>query len=189
MAAYFLTEKYKDAAELNQTLKDRLNSPPRRIDTITKLALVAGEKLKLQCTETINIILMSEKLSLSAMDQLISDIYHEKQQPMPMTFINSIGNAACFYLAQRVDNKSNCQFFALSESYPQLIKAYLSESENECFVFGFIFEEQLASSWLVVNSKSCSQTYGSLTFEHKKHELSMTAINKTLSGLATALNS
>ena len=91
MTAYFMTEEYQCIEELNQSFKKVLTNPPRRVDTTTKLALLAGNKLKDHCSEKANIVLLSEKLSLSVMSDLINDNYHTHQQPMPMTFINSIG--------------------------------------------------------------------------------------------------
>jgi len=142
-------EQYKDSASLQKRLKERVTPVPRRLNTLSKLCLCSGSLANDSLGQNINLHIFFDKLSIETMDSLIKDIYLKKQHPMPMTFVNILGNATAFYLAQHLKINGSCQFGGLSSAVFEEIKLLeASQNSNTSSLYGILFEDELASIWL-----------------------------------------
>lgn len=84
----------------------------RRIDRLTQLALIGSFQCKstYELAKNTGLYMSSIYGSLNNTAAVLADIYQEGQLPRPLNFINTVSNAACFYLAQQLGLFSNNQF-------------------------------------------------------------------------------
>ena len=86
----------------------------RRIDRLTQLALIGSFqcKPKNKLPEKTGLYMSSIFCSPNNSSDVLSDIYIKGQLPRPLNFINTVGNAACFYLSQQLGLSANNQFIS-----------------------------------------------------------------------------
>ncbi|NOY72751.1 MAG: hypothetical protein GXP14_10295 [Gammaproteobacteria bacterium] len=84
----------------------------RRIDRLTQLALIGSFQCQstYEFAENTGLYMSSIYGSLNNTAAVLAEIYQEGQLPRPLNFINTVSNAACFYLAQYLGLSSNNQF-------------------------------------------------------------------------------
>lgn len=84
----------------------------RRIDRLTQLALIGSFQCKsgFELPEKTGLYLSSIYGSLNNTSSVLREIFQNAQLPRPLTFINSVSNAACFYLAEQLGLSANNQF-------------------------------------------------------------------------------
>lgn len=99
---------------LKQAMVEALGKTVRRTDRLTQLALIGSFRCKgnLPLPENSGIYLTSIFGARSNTAQVLGEIYREGNRPGPLTFINTVGNAACFYLAEQLGLDSCNQFLA-----------------------------------------------------------------------------
>lgn len=97
---------------LKDTLYEACGKKIRRIDRLTQLALIGGFQCKSQfnLSKDTGLYLSSIYGSLSNSARVLSEIYQEGRPPKPLNFINSVSNAACFYLSEQFGLHSINQF-------------------------------------------------------------------------------
>jgi hypothetical protein len=84
----------------------------RRIDRLTQLALIGSFSCKAghNLPEMTGLYMSSMFGSLNNSREVLADIYCDHELPRPLNFINTVGNAACFYLAQQLQLQAVNQF-------------------------------------------------------------------------------
>lgn len=97
---------------LNSELKAITGANIRRVDRLTQLALIGGFQCKSGITfpKSTGLYLSSIYGSISNTAAVLSEIYQQGQLPKPLNFINSVSNAACFYLAKYLGILASNQF-------------------------------------------------------------------------------
>lgn len=84
----------------------------RRIDRLTQLALIGSFQCKsnFALPEKTGLYMSSIYGSINNTCSVLTDIYQHGQLPRPLNFINTVSNAACFYLAEQLGLLANNQF-------------------------------------------------------------------------------
>lgn len=97
---------------LKATLLDVCGKKIRRIDRLTQLALIGSFQCSsgFQLPERTGLYLSSIYGSLNNTGNVLREIYQNGQLPRPLSFINAVSNAACFYLAEQLGLLANNQF-------------------------------------------------------------------------------
>jgi len=97
---------------LNSTLKAISGTNIRRVDRLTQLALIGSFQCKsgIVFPKATGLYLSSIYGSISNTAAVLAEIYQHGQLPKPLNFINSVSNAACFYLAKHLGILANNQF-------------------------------------------------------------------------------
>ena len=89
-----------DNKQLKQQLREYLSNLPRRVDRLTWQCLLAAAPLKEQLETRCGLYLASRYPSCDTMGSLLHAVCIDQLQPKPFEFVNSVSNAAGFYLAQ-----------------------------------------------------------------------------------------
>lgn len=103
-----------DSKALKLELKQRAGKTIRRIDQLTRLALVGA----LRCTESIELpsrsglIMTSKYGSLNNSLSVLQEIFQQYSAPSPLKFVNTVSNAASFYVAEQLKLSANNIFIA-----------------------------------------------------------------------------
>lgn len=85
---------------LKPLVKQATGVAVRRVGRFIQLALIgAGRTAKIIPTEA-GLYLSSGRGDIEITTQVLNTIYCERQSPRPLDFINTVSNAACFYMAQ-----------------------------------------------------------------------------------------
>lgn len=91
-----------DNKQLKQQIRQQLSGLPRRVDRLTWQCLLAVAPLKAQLQPECGIYLASQYPSRDTMDSLLNSVCIGQLQPRPFEFVNSVSNAAGFYLARQL---------------------------------------------------------------------------------------
>lgn len=103
-----------DNKPLKTELKERAGKTIRRIDQLTRLALVGA----LRCTESIQLptrtglVMTSKYGSLNNSLSVLQEIFQQNSAPSPLKFVNTVSNAASFYVAEQLKLSANNIFIA-----------------------------------------------------------------------------
>jgi hypothetical protein len=99
---------------LKQAMQEALGKIVRRTDRLTQLALIGSFRCRgnQPLPQNTGIYLSSIFGARSNTALVLGEIYREGNRPGPLTFINTVGNAACFYLAEQLNLNSCNQFLA-----------------------------------------------------------------------------
>ena len=89
-----------DNKQLKQQLRQYLPELPRRVDRLTWQCLLAGAPFKPQLHSSCGLYLASQYPSRDTMASLLNSVCVAQLQPKPFEFVNSVSNAASFYLAR-----------------------------------------------------------------------------------------
>ncbi len=94
--------------DLKPLIKQYCGRSFRRIDRFIELALLGAG----QCTQQISLsadtrlMLCSDQGAISNPINTLHQLFDQHTAPMPFSFINTLGNSACFYIAQHLGLKS-----------------------------------------------------------------------------------
>ena len=88
--------------QLKTALSQWLDSPPRRIDRLILQCLLAAAPLKNQVRNNCGLYLASAHPARATMGALLEAVCVQHKQPKPFEFVNSVSNAAGFYIAQQL---------------------------------------------------------------------------------------
>ena len=88
--------------QLKIALGQWLDSPPRRIDRLILQYLLAAAPLKVQVRSHCGLYLASAHPARATMGALLEAVCVQHKQPNPFEFVNSVSNAAGFYIAQQL---------------------------------------------------------------------------------------
>ncbi len=110
-----------DNKKLKQQLSQQLTNLPRRVDRLTWQCLLATAPLASQINASCGLYLASHYPSRDTMTSLLNSVCIERLQPKPFEFVNSVSNAACFYIARQYGLEGpNMCLGAHSQSLAQL---------------------------------------------------------------------
>lgn len=112
-----------DNRSLKQQLAQQLPNLPRRVDRLTWQCLLAAAPLADRLRPSCGVYLASHYPSRDTMTSLLNNVCIKQLQPMPFEFINSVSNAAGFYLARQfgLDGPNLC-LGSHSGIWPQLLQ-------------------------------------------------------------------
>ena len=153
MYSRLVCEKFDSVGELELVLRERIKINPRRLDIFSKICLVTGARMNTGNDSNMSLVIHSEKLSPSTVGNLIGDIYKEKRIPSPIDFINVLGTTPGYYLGQFLNIQGEYQFQGMTARTMTNI-AIMESVNSKRFdrLYGFIFENELASCWLKIGA-------------------------------------
>ncbi len=112
-----------DNKSLKQQLGQHLSRLPRRVDRLTWQCLLAAAPLKPHLQSACGIYLASHYPSRDTMNSLLNSVCIDGLQPKPFEFVNSVSNAAGFYLAQLLELEGpNLCLGSHEQIWPQLMQ-------------------------------------------------------------------
>ncbi|MBL4852063.1 MAG: hypothetical protein JKY90_07265 [Gammaproteobacteria bacterium] len=102
----------RELPALKSVLLEASGKKIRRIDRLTQLALIGSFQCKPSdgFAKNTGLYMSSIYGSLNNTAKVLAEIYQAGQLPGPSIFINTVSNAACFYLAQQFGLLANNQF-------------------------------------------------------------------------------
>lgn len=135
-----------DSKSLKQELKQRAGKTIRRIDQLTRLALVGA----LRCTESVDLpqrtglIMTSKYGSLNNSLSVLQEIFQQQSAPSPLKFVNTVSNAASFYVAEQLKLSANNIFIAREnfalEGCLKLARQDLNSGRLDAVLIGLVTE-------------------------------------------------
>lgn len=135
-----------DSKALKLELKQRAGKTIRRIDQLTRLALVGA----LRCTESIELpqrtglIMTSKYGSLNNSLSVLQEIFQQHSAPSPLKFVNTVSNAASFYVAEQLKLSANNIFIAREnfalEGCLKLARQDLNSGRLDAVLVGLVTE-------------------------------------------------
>lgn len=121
-------------SDLKQLLKERTGKKVRRVNRFILLALLGGIECSKKLPSSAAVYLSSGRGDMEITLDILSNIFLDKQPPRPLSFINSVSNAACFYIASELDLDGMSQFvtskYLAFES--ALFLAYTDMQQSRC---------------------------------------------------------
>lgn len=84
---------------LKGLVKDSVGKHVRRVGRFIQLALIGAGRAADALQPNSGVYLTSGRGDTGAMVEVLDTIYREGQSPRPLSFINTVSNAACFYVA------------------------------------------------------------------------------------------
>ncbi len=157
--------------ELNTRLKQLIPTVPRRINRYIQVSLLGAAECIEDITEkSVDVFLCSPRISLEVMNDLLESVVIKKEQPKPVSFINSIGNAATFYVSQQLGLHGESLFLCEpGDSLAQmlLLSAVKIKSGSESVLIGNIHvdDEFTECSWLLLQRTATGKYLAKLSFE------------------------
>lgn len=124
-SSYFLSPVDVQLPNLKTAVADALGKSMRRIDRLTQLALIGCFQCKgaRSISENTGLYLSSINGSLNNMTKLLAEMYDDGDAPRPLSFINTVSNSACYYLARELNVLAYNQFVNCNEfSFEATIK-------------------------------------------------------------------
>lgn len=112
-----------DNKQLKQRLREYLPELPRRVDRLAWQCLLAAAPFKPQLHSSCGLYLASQYPSRDTMASLLNSVCVAQLQPKPFEFVNSVSNAAGFYLARllKLDGPNIC-LGSHTGIWPQLLQ-------------------------------------------------------------------
>lgn len=86
----------------DREVKQKIGSAPRRTDRLTLLSLLAAKPLKHLLHSSCGLYVASVNPDEKNMQELLNAVCIQKLAPKPFQFVNSVSNAAGFYLAKEL---------------------------------------------------------------------------------------
>lgn len=112
-----------DSKQLKQQLRPYLHELPRRVDRLTWQCLLAAAPLKPRLHNSCGLYLASQYPSRDTMASLLNSVCVAQLQPKPFEFVNSVSNAAGFYLARLLElDGPNLCLGSHAHIWPQLLQ-------------------------------------------------------------------
>lgn len=101
--------------ELKSQLRTHFNSLPRRVDRMAWQALLVCAPFLARLKHECGIYLAADYPSGDTMTGLLNSVCIEQLQPKPFEFVNSVSNAAGFYLAKQLGVQGPNLFISAGE--------------------------------------------------------------------------
>lgn len=120
--------------QLKTLLREHFSNLPRRIDRLAWQTLLATAPLAEHLTPNCGIYLATDYPSGDTMAGLLNSTCIQQLQPKPFEFVNSVSNAAGFYLAKQLDVQGPNLFISAGpQVWQQLLQlAYCDVQANNC---------------------------------------------------------
>lgn len=137
-------ESDDSAVDLKGFVADAVGSPVRRIGRFIQLALIGAGRCARQVAlpPDAAVFLGSGRGDLEVAMEVLQSIVRDGRAPKPLSFVNTVSNAACFYVAQSLKLTSQStfvcnRFFAL-ETMLQLAKLDLERGDLDNALVGTV---------------------------------------------------
>jgi hypothetical protein len=100
------------ATDLKSLVADAVGTPVRRIGRFIQLALVGAGRCAKQAEVAANtaVYLGSGRADLEVTIEVLQGLIRDGHAPKPLSFINTVSNAACYYVAQTLRLNSRSSF-------------------------------------------------------------------------------
>lgn len=85
---------------LKELVKEAVGENVRRIGRFTQLALIGAARVAQELPKASALYLSSGSGDTGAMVKVLDAIYRDKEGPRPLSFINTVSNAACFHVVR-----------------------------------------------------------------------------------------
>ena len=85
---------------LKNLVKEVVGKHVRRVSRFIQLALIGAGRAATRLPQDAAIYLASRRADIAVTRDVLDDLYRRGQAPNPLSFINTVSNAACFYVAQ-----------------------------------------------------------------------------------------
>src|SRR5689334_1064617 len=97
--------------ELKTLVQQTLRTHVRRVGRFIQLALIgAGQCAKASIPQNTAVFLASGRGDLEVTLDVLEQLFLHAQAPKPLSFINTVSNAACYYIAQQLKLQSRSSF-------------------------------------------------------------------------------
>jgi hypothetical protein len=107
---YYETCASDACADLKQLVTDAVGQPVRRIDRFIQLALIGSGRCAraAHLAKDTALYMGSSRGDLEITIEVMQAVLRDGQPPRPLSFINTVSNAACFYVSQalRLESRS-----------------------------------------------------------------------------------
>ena len=124
--------KFDDAPEdLGPVLKEMFSARIRRIGRFIQLALIGAGRCVdgRELPKNTKLFLASGVGDIAVTEKVLERIVRDRQAPKPLDFINTVSNAACFYMARQFDiHGSSCTVSRSRLPMQALLRMALQES-------------------------------------------------------------
>jgi hypothetical protein len=87
---------------LKHLVKESVGAGVRRVDRFIQLALIGAGRASTGLPRQSAVYLTSGRGDMEVTVDVLDTIYRHRQVPKPLNFINTVSNAACFYIAHRL---------------------------------------------------------------------------------------
>jgi hypothetical protein len=101
---FYAHREDNDSAELKQLVAEAVGQPVRRVGRFIQLALIGAGRCAQAATATGDtaVYLGSGRGDLEITIEVMQALLRDGHAPKPLSFINTVSNAACFYIAQNL---------------------------------------------------------------------------------------
>lgn len=133
-----------DPPELKALVKETVGTHVRRIGRFIQLALIGAGRCVAghQLSPDTAVYLASGRGDLEVTLTVFEQLFREGQAPKPLSFINTVSNAACFYVAQQLQLASRssfvCNRYFAFESALQLAQLDLERGQVKAALVGVV---------------------------------------------------
>lgn len=158
-------------AELNLKMKQLMPNIPRRINRCIQVSLLgAFDCISGHAEKAVDVFLCSPSIGVSVMADLLESVVNKKEQPKPISFIHSIGNAATFYVSQNLDLHGESLFLSETNdclAHMLLLTAVKMKSGRKTVLLGRVRtgSEFTECSWLLLTKTPTENSLTKLSFE------------------------
>lgn len=95
---------------LKELVRESMGTSVRRVGRFIQLALIGAGRAARNLPANTAVYLGSGRGDLDAMAEVLETICVERQSPRPLLFINTVSNAACFYVARTLGLQAASHF-------------------------------------------------------------------------------
>lgn len=102
MSVLAASQLHSSASVTDREIKQQITAAPRRTDRLTLLSLLATKPLQHLLNSSCGLYVASVNPDEKNMRELLEAVCIQKTSPKPFQFVNSVSNAAGFYLAKEL---------------------------------------------------------------------------------------
>jgi len=170
-SSHITIAQYDDQSELNSKIKQLIPNAPRRINRCIQVSLLgAMDCIKGHSGKSVDVFLCSPSISISVMRDLLESVLIKNEQPKPISFIHSIGNAATFYVSQQLALFGESLFLSETSdclAHMLLLSAVKMKSGSQTILLGNIHTNNQFTecSWLLLKKTPSENCLTKLSFE------------------------
>jgi hypothetical protein len=106
-----------DVPILKQRVRQAIGKDVRRVGRFIQLALIGAGQAGRDAPVDTAVYLSSGLGDMGAMTEVMNTIFEQKRAPRPLSFINTVSNAACFYVSQSLALEAASSFIS-SQHFP-----------------------------------------------------------------------
>ncbi|GAA4094597.1 beta-ketoacyl synthase N-terminal-like domain-containing protein [Zhongshania borealis] len=127
---------------LKNLVQETVGSNIRRVGRFIQLALIGAGRASSQLADDAAVYLTSGCGDVDVTVNVLNTIYRQGEAPRPLSFINTVSNAACFYIAQSLGLKGassfvSSRYFAVETSLRVALLA-LEQGQQQAALIGAV---------------------------------------------------